>query len=289
MFMSSHISPQPSPQILAGAIDIGNTRLKILAGGEFFAHDLGTNWQEAMHKYLWAFSGKNVLFGVSSVNPEAFALLETELKKRSNVRWRPLHEVMHEQALDGHALVDTSGIQGIGTDRVLSLVGALQYITEHHSALIAPIITVDCGTAVTINAMTVRRTCIGGAIMPGVGTQLRALHHFTQLLPEVEAAYEAVAVGTNTAQAMRVGVVHGVAGAVKDITATIMQREFGGELPVVFLTGGDAPLVLRALEGWQIQPLYEAHLVLYGASALMGQWMQRFVVDGAMPVLPQLQ
>ena len=66
--------------ILAGAIDIGNTRIKILADGQFFAGDLNTNWQEPMHKYLWNFSGKQVLFGVSSVNPEAYSLLEGELK-----------------------------------------------------------------------------------------------------------------------------------------------------------------------------------------------------------------
>ena len=68
---------------LAGAVDIGNTRIKILADGQFFAAELGGNWQEAMHKYLWNFSGKQVLFGVSSVNPEASAQLEAELKKRS--------------------------------------------------------------------------------------------------------------------------------------------------------------------------------------------------------------
>jgi pantothenate kinase type III len=275
-----------SPQVLAGAVDIGNSRIKMIAGGEFFVCELRAQWQDAMHTYLWAFSGKNVFFGVSSVNPEALALLETELKKRSNVRWRLLQEVMREQSANGESLVDTSGVQGIGTDRVLGLVGALQYVTEHYSALVAPIITIDCGTAITVNAMTTRRTCIGGAIMPGMHTQFQALRNFTQLLPEVEAAYEDVALGTNTAQAMRVGIVHGLSGAVKEITANIIQREFAGENPVVFLTGGDAPLMMRALEGWQVQLVHQAHLVLHGASALMGHWMQKFVID--IPEQPSL-
>ncbi|TAE29496.1 MAG: type III pantothenate kinase [Candidatus Kapaibacterium sp.] len=262
--------------IIAGAIDIGNTRIKILADNQFFAADLSSAWQEAMHKYLWNFSGKSVLLGVSSVNPEAFAALEMELKKRSNIRWKALADVFREQNL-----VDISGIQGIGTDRVLSLIGALHHALEHFPSRIAPIITIDCGTAVTVNALSTRRKCLGGAILPGVGTQLRALHHFTQQLPEVEVGFEDAVVGTSTAQAMRIGVVRGVAGALKEITQTITEREFQGEVPMVIITGGDAAIVLKALETWHIAPLHEPHLVLNGASALMAQWMQEsFTASG---------
>ncbi len=259
--------------ILAGAIDIGNTRIKILADGQFFAADLNTNWQEPMHKYLWNFSGKQVLFGVSSVNPEAYSLLEGELKKRSNIRWKPLADIFREQSL-----IDVSGIQGIGSDRVLSLIGALHHNLQHNPTLVAPLITIDCGTAVTINAASTRRKCLGGAILPGVGTQLRALHHFTQLLPEVEPGFEDATCGTNTAQAMRIGVVRGIGGAVKEIVQSIVEKEFQGESPLVFITGGDAGMVQKALEGWHLQPQHEPHLVLYGASALMSQWMQEYAM-----------
>lgn len=255
--------------IVAGAVDIGNSRIKILVDNQFFAAELTSNWQEAMHKYLWNFSGKNVIFGVSSVNPEIFMQLEIELKKRSNVRWKRLADVFLQQRL-----VDVAGIQGIGSDRVLSLVGALHHTLQNNPSLIAPIITIDCGTAVTINAMNTRCKCLGGAILPGISTQLRALHHFTQLLPEIEAGFEDVAVGTSTAQAMRIGVVRGVAGAIKEIVSTVIEREFSNEIPSVLMTGGDAPIVMRALETWSISPAYEPHLVLHGAGALIAQWMQ---------------
>lgn len=260
--------------ILAGAIDIGNSRIKILADGQFFAGDLNTNWQEPMHKYLWNFSGKQVLFGVSSVNPEAYSLLEGELKKRSNVRWKPLADIFREQSL-----IDVSGIQGIGSDRVLSLIGALHHNLQHNPTLVAPLITIDCGTAVTINAANTRRKCLGGAILPGVGTQLRALHHFTQLLPEVEPGFEDATCGTNTAQAMRIGVVRGIGGAIKEIVQSIVEKEFQSESPLVFITGGDAGMIQKALESWHLQPQHEPHLVLYGASALMSQWMQEFSLE----------
>lgn len=254
---------------LAGAVDIGNTRIKILADGHFFAAELSGNWQEAMHKYLWNFSGKHVVLGVSSVNPEITVQLETELKKRSNIRWSPLQNVLREQTL-----IDITGIQGIGSDRVLSLIGALNHNLEHNPTIVAPLITIDCGTAVTVNVATSRRKCLGGAILPGVGTQLRALRHFTQLLPEVEPEFEDASVGTNTAQAMRIGVVRGIGGALKEIVEVIVKQDCNGEHPLVFITGGDAPIVRKSLEDWHIEPQHEPHLVLYGASALMAQRMQ---------------
>jgi type III pantothenate kinase len=260
---------------ISGAIDIGNTRIKILADGQFFAAELDGNWQEAMHKYLWNFSGKQALFGVSSVNPETLALLEAELKKRSNVRWNMLGEILHRQDI-----IDVSGIQGIGSDRVLSLIGALQRNLERSPSLVAPLITIDCGTALTINVANVRRKCLGGAILPGVGTQLRALRHFTQLLPEVEPAFEDATCGTNTAQAMRIGVVRGIGGAIKEIVETIVESDCNGETPLVFITGGDAPAVAKSLQGWRYAPQYEPHLVLLGASALMTQWMQDAAASG---------
>ncbi|MCS6809586.1 MAG: type III pantothenate kinase, partial [Bacteroidota bacterium] len=253
-------------QVLAGAVDIGNTRIKILVDGQFFAADFTSHWQEAMHKYLWNFSGKHLLLGVSSVNPEATAQLDVELKKRSNIRWSPLYAMLQEQTL-----IDTSGIQGIGSDRVLSLIGALDYNLRHSPALVAPLITIDCGTAITVNVVNVRRKCLGGAILPGITTQLRALHHFTQLLPEVEAAFEDASIGTNTAQAIRIGVVRGIAGALKEIVGRIIKHNCQQENPLVFITGGDALIVRKALEGWHLEPIYEPHLVLYGASALMAQ------------------
>jgi pantothenate kinase type III len=266
--------------IVAGAVDIGNSRIKILADNQFFAAELDTNWQEAMHKYLWNFSGKSVILGVSSVNPEVFAQLETELKKRSNVRWKALQEMMSHQNI-----VDVAGIQGIGSDRVLSLIGGLQYAVEHFPAQVAPILTIDCGTAVTLNALTTRRKCLGGAILPGVGTQLRALHHFTQQLPEVEVGFEDAASGTNTAQAMRIGVVRGIAGAIKEIAGQMIEQHFNNEMPIVLITGGDAGIVLKALETWDVQPHHTPHLVLHGASALMAHRMQESITSDGTPLL----
>jgi pantothenate kinase type III len=268
-------SPSPSlPTLLAGAVDIGNTRIKILAGGHSFVAALDEPWQEQLQKFFWTFSGKSVALGVSSVNPEAEALFELELRKRSNIRSQPLAALIAEQPF-----VDISGVQGIGTDRVLGLVGAL----HHNPSLIRPMVTIDCGTAITINALTVQRKCLGGAILPGLRTQFRALHECTAQLPLVEPAPEEASVGTHTAQAMLVGVVQGAAGAVLHIVGRLVQREFQGAEPVLFLTGGDAPLMastLASTEGSMLlhaQIIHEPNLVMQGIEAVMAHSMANFM------------
>jgi type III pantothenate kinase len=263
------------PSILAGAVDIGNTRIKILAAEQAFtaAYDEavdGLSWQEQMQKFFWNFSGKQLALGVSSVNPEAEQMFEMELRKRSNIKSQPLGPMLATQPF-----VDIGGVQGIGQDRVLGLIGGL----HHDPTLIRPIVTVDCGTAITVNALTVQRRCLGGAILPGLRTQLRALHEFTQLLPLIEPAYDDASAGANTAQAMLIGTVQGAAGAIKHIVERLIEREFQGAEPLLFVAGGDAGLIARVLQGWYVQPVFEPNLVLRGIEAVMAHSMAQFFAN----------
>lgn len=227
----------------------------------------GLSWQEQMQKFFWSFSGKQLALGVASVNPEAERLFEMELKKRSNIKSQPLGPMLATQPF-----VDIGGVQGIGQDRILGLIGALHY----DPTLIRPIVTVDCGTAITMNALTVHRRCLGGAIMLGMRSHLRALHEFTQLLPRIELGYEDATAGANTTQAMLVGAVQGAAGAIKHLVERLVEREFDGIEPLLFITGGDASLLARALQGWHIQPVHEPHIVLRGIEAVMAHSMAQF-------------
>jgi type III pantothenate kinase len=104
----------------------------------------------------------------------------------------------------------------------------------------APVILVDCGTALTINVVDGDGYFLGGAIAPGIGTAFRAMHEGTAQLPHLDAA-EVPLVGGDTAESMRSGVLHlyrrGVAGMLHD-----MKNQTGHHTPVV-LTGGDAALL----------------------------------------------
>jgi len=83
---------------------------------------------------------------------------------------------------------------------------------------------------------------LGGAILPGLRLQLRALHDFTARLPAVEPVFLEAAFGRDTTEAIQTGVCRGLAGGVRWIIegyATQLNR-----WPQVVATGGDLAFML---------------------------------------------
>lgn len=111
----------------------------------------------------------------------------------------------------------------------------------------APVIVVDCGTALTVNVVDAAGRFIGGSISPGFGTALRMMSEGTAQLPLLEADADVPVIGRDTAGSMRSGVVHvlrkGIAGMV-----TAIKNQTGHHTPII-LTGGDAEMLAGALEG----------------------------------------
>ncbi|MFN8621723.1 MAG: type III pantothenate kinase [Chloroflexota bacterium] len=120
----------------------------------------------------------------------------------------------------------------VGSDRLLGAWGA----RLHHGA---PLIVVDLGTATTVDAVDAAGDFVGGAILPGLRLALASLARGTAQLPEVRLSEPERAIGTDTAAAIRSGVVLGHLGAIRELV-----ERFTGELapdgrrPVVVATGG---------------------------------------------------
>ncbi|MBR2010163.1 MAG: type III pantothenate kinase [Clostridia bacterium] len=93
----------------------------------------------------------------------------------------------------------------LGADLAANAAGAIACVG-------APVIIVDFGTATTVIAVDERSALQGGAIMPGVGMSLHALDG-AALLPDVPACGGVEALGKNTPDCMRAGVVRGGAMA----------------------------------------------------------------------------
>ncbi len=89
----------------------------------------------------------------------------------------------------------------LGADLAANAAGAI-------SCVGAPVIIMDFGTATTVIAVDERSALQGGAIMPGVGMSLHALDG-AALLPDVPAYGSVEALGKNTPDCMRAGVVRG--------------------------------------------------------------------------------
>ena len=106
-----------------------------------------------------------------------------------------------------------------------------------------PVIAVDLGTVTKIMAMNKDGALVGGAIAPGVGSGFAAMAGTTALLPLVGTAGSlGAAIGTNTADCIRSGVLYGTAALIDGMSARF-EEELGGEA-IAVATGGFAHAVV---------------------------------------------
>lgn len=101
-----------------------------------------------------------------------------------------------------------------------------------------PCIVVDMGTATTVDAVSAEGDFLGGAILPGARTCASALARTTALLPAVGLEGPVRLPGKNTEEAVRAGLLYGLAGAI-DRLIEEMRASLGCEAPVIG-TGGEA-------------------------------------------------
>jgi len=125
----------------------------------------------------------------------------------------------------------------VGADRIVNAAGGLSLYDP-------PLILVDFGTAITIDAVSKDSEYLGGAIVPGVELSLNALYHAAARLPKVEMARPPSVIGRNTIHAMQSGAFYGFISLVDGIVDRIKPL-LGGAVTVV-ATGGEASLVAAA-------------------------------------------
>lgn len=124
--------------------------------------------------------------------------------------------------------------RNVGADRLVNAVaGIRRYGT--------PLLLVDFGTAVTLDAVDCRGAYIGGAIAPGLSVSVEALFGKTAKLPRVPLEAPPQAIGKDTMEAIQSGILYGYAGMVDGLVRR-MWKELGKETPVV-ATGGQAGIL----------------------------------------------
>jgi len=98
-------------------------------------------------------------------------------------------------------------------------------------------IIIDAGTTITVDYLKNGREFLGGAIVPGLTTQLKSLHDQTSSLPEVEPGeIDFNFPGLSTKSCMHGGVRFGIAGALSFLVEKY-RRHFN-ENCLVLTTGG---------------------------------------------------
>ena len=117
----------------------------------------------------------------------------------------------------------------VGADRLANAVAAKAMFG-------APVIVVDYGTGTTFDVVNRKGDYYGGAILPGLGISLRALHDFTAKIPLVKFEKAKIAIGRTTEEAVRSGIYHGAVGTTRELLLKI-RKELGKNAPAI-ATGG---------------------------------------------------
>lgn len=122
----------------------------------------------------------------------------------------------------------------VGADRIANVAGALSLFPP-------PLIIVDFGTAITLDAVSAGSEYLGGAIVPGIQLSLNALHHNAAKLPKVEIAEPPSVIGSNTIHSMQSGAFYGYVSLVDGIVEK-MKAVLGTKTKIL-ATGGEAALI----------------------------------------------
>lgn len=168
---------------------------------------------------------------VASVNPPAGEAILDRLGGPVTARGGQVYRFGTDLEIPmPHALRDA---RTVGQDRLLNALGAFSRAQQ-------ACVVVDAGTAITVDFVDGTGVFQGGAIAPGLGLMLEAMHRGTAALPAV--GFESVAddspFGKDTAEAMRLGVQSAARGLVRHLVER--YSEFYGAFPQVVATGGDA-------------------------------------------------
>jgi len=143
-----------------------------------------------------------------------------------------------------------------GADLVVGSVAALR---EHKP----PLIVIDMGTATTIVVLDEAGALIGGCICPGVKISMDALTDRTALLPGLQLDQPKRAIGRNTIDCMRSGIMMGNA-CMLDGMVERMEAELGARATIV-ATGGIAKFITPLCKR---EMIYDKDLIVKGLAAL---------------------
>jgi type III pantothenate kinase len=200
-------------------------------------------------------NAESSICAIASVHLSAAASLEETL------RLRRCERILRISSGELPLVVRVAEPARVGVDRLLGALAVNRLRREGH-----PAISVDMGTAITVDLIAADGAFEGGAILAGPMLSLAALHGGTASLPRLEAAIleqPPIAIGKSTTQAMASGAYWGTVGAVRELIYR-MADDLNAK-PEVFITGGAASAFVKRIGNDNSLPArHVPHLVLAG-------------------------
>ena len=246
------------------AVDIGNSNIVMggIDGDEIlFEARLRTDATKTSDEYCVDLKMMLDVYGVrtedvegmivASVVPQVLNSVKTALKKLTGK-----NALVVGPGLKTGLNIKIENPAQTGADIVVGCVAALR---QHKP----PLIVIDMGTATTMIVLDETGAMIGGCICPGVKISLDALTERTALLPGLQLDQPKKAIGRNTIDCMRSGIMMGNA-CMLDGMIRRMEEELGQKTTVV-ITGGIAKFIEPLCD---TEMIYDKDLLLKGLATL---------------------
>ncbi len=244
------------------ALDIGNSNYK---AATFNKNKIsGFNIFEDIESLMEFLSNKKVnAAAVSSVVPKKLRYLEKRFK--SFFGFEPI-VINRDSKFNIKIRYKTP--ETLGIDRICSAEGAFYLynqgeISKRYNKNVF-ILSIDFGTATTINVIKYNGIYTGGLIAPGIGMMFRALKNETAQLPIVKPADYKEIIGDSTKTSIASGVINSTLGVISQTITYFIKKNKAYKI-IIYVTGGNAEYLLPYLK---FKFIYEKGLVLYGIKSV---------------------
>ena len=224
-------------------VDVGNSNIRL--GGFVedrlaFVSNIATDARATADEYASRILGVFSLYSVDTAKIDG-AIISSVVPQLNRAISDAIEFLFKVKAIIVGPGVKTGiGIQcdmpsSVGADLICASVAA-------HFIYGSPSVVVDMGTATKLTAVNEKGAFVGTSIAPGVMLGLNALANGTAQLPLVSLEAPVSAIGKNTADCIKSGVVLGAASMIDGMSERI-KNELGGTAKVI-ATGGYAYLIL---------------------------------------------
>lgn len=225
------------------AIDIGNTNIVVGCIDEektYFIERLSTVKTKTEAEYAIDIKTILEIHGLKSTEIEG-AIVSSVVPQITRIVKEAAEKIVRKEALvvgpgvkNGLNILTDNPAQ-LGSDLVVDAVAA---IAEYP----APMIVFDLGTANTASVIDGKKNYLGGMIFPGINTSLNALTANASQLQGISLDAPKRAIGRNTIDCMKSGVIYSNAASLDGIVDRIEEEL--GEKATVIATGGLAKTIV---------------------------------------------
>ncbi len=223
-------------------MDIGNTNTVL---GIYEENDLRTHWRistdrsKTPDEYGMLF--KNLFESASITSEKVNSIIISSvvppilrILKKTSFRYFNVKPLVVGPGVKTGMNIKTDNPKEVGADRIVNAVAAGKLYS-------GPLIIVDFGTATTFCAVSSQGEYLGGAIAPGIGISAEALFNQSAKLPRIELIEPGKAIGKNTIDGMKAGIVFGFVGQVEYLIKKL-KDELSQNAKVI-ATGGLVSLI----------------------------------------------